>query len=354
MAESARGALEDCGLALRDVDGLSRASMTMGADGRRVAGRAPEPEAALRRRHEHRRLVVRRARDPRRRGDPRRAVRGGADPLRQHGGVERASRSAPGLGGEARDPAASFVAPYGPTTVGSYALVAQRHMHAYGTTLRAARRDRGHHAPARRAEPEREDAPADHRRRRAREPHDLEPLHLLDCCIISDGGGAVVVTSAERARDLKKRPVLLLGCGEAVCHQEIGAPDLLTIAAQQSGAQAFGMAGVTPRRRRPVHDLRLVHHHGAGDAREPGLLQAGRGRRVRAGRPHRPRRRAAGEPRRRRPLLEPPRHARHLPGDRGGASSCAASAASARSPARGSRSRTAPAARSASRTAARR
>jgi acetyl-CoA acetyltransferase len=69
-----------------------------------------------------------------------------------------------------------------------------------------------------------------------------EPLHLLDCCIISDGGGAVVVTSAERARDLAKPPVLVLGCGEAVCHQEIGAPDLLTIAAKQSSERAFGMA----------------------------------------------------------------------------------------------------------------
>jgi len=71
------------------------------------------------------------------------------------------------------------------------------------------------------------------------------PLHLLDCCIISDGGGAVIVTSAERARDLAKPVVTLLGCGEAVCHQETGAPDLLTIAAKQSGTQAFRMAGVS-------------------------------------------------------------------------------------------------------------
>ena len=42
------------------------------------------------------------------------------------------------------------------------------------------------------------------------------PLHLLDCCIISDGGGALVVTSAERARDLKKKPAYILGVGEAL------------------------------------------------------------------------------------------------------------------------------------------
>jgi acetyl-CoA acetyltransferase len=71
------------------------------------------------------------------------------------------------------------------------------------------------------------------------------PLHLLDCCIISDGGGAVVVTSLERARDLKKKPVVLLGCGEAVCHQELGTPDLLTVAAKQSGEKAFAMSGLT-------------------------------------------------------------------------------------------------------------
>ncbi len=73
-----------------------------------------------------------------------------------------------------------------------------------------------------------------------------EPLHLLDCCIISDGGGAVVVTSAERARDLPKAPVLLLGCGEAVAHQEIGPPgpaDHRRPASRARGRSA--MAGVT-------------------------------------------------------------------------------------------------------------
>ncbi|MFP8879848.1 MAG: thiolase, partial [Myxococcota bacterium] len=72
-----------------------------------------------------------------------------------------------------------------------------------------------------------------------------EPLHLLDCCIISDGGGALVVTSAERARDLAKPPVLIQGCGEAICHREIGSPDLLTIAARQSADNAFGMSGLS-------------------------------------------------------------------------------------------------------------
>ena len=173
------------------------------------------------------------------------------------------------MGGERRDPAASFASPYGMTTVGSYALVAQLHQQRFGTTseqLAEIAVTMRHHASLNPAAKMRQPITVD----------DVlasrmisEPLHLLDCCIISDGGGAVVVTSAERARDLPKAPVLLLGCGESVAHQEVGQPDLLTTAARQSGAKAFGMAGVDPRRHRPVHDLRLVHDHRAGDAREP-------------------------------------------------------------------------------------
>ena len=182
-----------------------------------------------------------------------------------------------GMGG-GRDAGSSFVSPYGLTTVGSYALVAQRHMERYGTTSAqlaeiavTMRRHAGLNPNAKMRRPiSVDDVLASRMISR--------PLHLLDCCIISDGGGALIVTSAARARDLAKRPVLLLGCGEAVRHQELGAPDLLTIAAKQSGEQAFGMAGVTRRRRRSLRDLRLVHDHRARDAREPGLLQAGRGR----------------------------------------------------------------------------
>jgi acetyl-CoA acetyltransferase len=151
-----------------------------------------------------------------------------------------------GLGGGGRDPGAAFVSPYGLTTVGSYALVARRHMEQYGTTSEqlaeiavTMRRHAGLNPEA--------------KMRRPIEVADVlesrmisEPLHLLDCCIISDGGGALVVTSAARARDLRQPPVLVLGCGEAVAHQELGAPDLLTIAARQSGAAALGMAGVRP------------------------------------------------------------------------------------------------------------
>jgi acetyl-CoA acetyltransferase len=70
------------------------------------------------------------------------------------------------------------------------------------------------------------------------------PLHLLDCCIISDGGGALVLTSAARARDCRTRGALVLGAAEAVRHHGIGERDLLDVAARQSGPLAFARAGL--------------------------------------------------------------------------------------------------------------
>ncbi|HTO52998.1 MAG TPA: acetyl-CoA acetyltransferase [Myxococcota bacterium] len=243
MAESAKGALADCGLELRDVDGLFAASMSMGAmgivslaeyldlrprhlDGTNIGGSsfvAHVSHAAA-------------------------AIHAGLCEvaLILYGSTAASNALAIGTGlGGGRDAGASFVTPYGMTTVGSYALVAQRHMHAYGTSSEqlaeiavTMRRHAGLNPAAKMRKPI---TVADVLESRMIS----RPLHLLDCCIISDGGGAIVVTSAERARDLKKRPVHLLGCGEAVCHQELGAPDLLSIAAKQSGAQAFRMAGVS-------------------------------------------------------------------------------------------------------------
>jgi acetyl-CoA acetyltransferase len=243
MAESARGALDDCGLKLSDVDGLFAASMSMGpmgvvslseylnlkpryVDGTNIGGSsfvAHVSHAAA-------------------------AIHAGLCEvaLILYGSTAASNALAIGTGmGGGRDAGASFVSPYGLTTVGSYALVAQRHMQRYGTTSEqlaeiavTMRRHAGLNPNAKMRRPI---SVADVLESRVIS----RPLHLLDCCIISDGGGALVVTSAARARDLAKRPVLLLGCGEAVCHQELGAPDLLTIAAKQSGEQAFRMAGVT-------------------------------------------------------------------------------------------------------------
>ena len=245
MAESAREALADCGLSLSDVDGLFAAGMSMGMmgvvglaeylnlkprylDGTNIGGSSfvahvNHAAAAI---HAGLCEVV----------------------LILYGSTAASNAVAIGTGmggGGSPDPVASFISPYGMTTVGSYALVAQRHMHLYGTKPEqlaeiavAMRRHASLNPDAKMRKPIRvEDVLASR--------VISEPLHLLDCCIISDGGGAVVVTSLERARDLAKPPVVLLGCGEAVCHQEVGAPDLLTIAAKQSSDHAFGMAQVS-------------------------------------------------------------------------------------------------------------
>jgi acetyl-CoA acetyltransferase len=243
MAECAKGALDEAGLSLQDVDGLFGASMTMGAmgivdlaeylnlkpnfvDGTNIGGSsfvAHVNHAAA-------------------------AINAGLCEvaLILYGSTSASNSVAIGTGGRGgSDPAQSFISPYGMTTVGSYALYAQLHMERYGTTseqlaeIAVAMR---HHASL-------------NPNAKMRTPITVDdvmasrvissPLHLLDCCIITDGGGAVIVTSAERARDLAAQPVLVLGCGEAVTHQEIGQSDLLTIAAKQSGERAFGMAGVT-------------------------------------------------------------------------------------------------------------
>ena len=75
-----------------------------------------------------------------------------------------------------------------------------------------------------------------------------DPLHLLDCSLVSDGGAAVVLTSAERAADMKQTPVYLLGAGEGHGHEHISqAHSLTTSAASESGKRAFEMAGLGPK-----------------------------------------------------------------------------------------------------------
>jgi acetyl-CoA acetyltransferase len=243
MAESARGALADCGLELGDVDGLFAAGIEMGpmgvvslaeylnlkpryVDGTNIGGSSFVAH-------------VRHAAG---------AIRSGLCEvaLILYGSTAASNAMAIGTGGRAgADPAAGFVSPYGLTTVGGYALAARRHMHLYGTRsdqLAEIAVTTRRHASLNPAAKMRKEISVDD----VLESRMIsDPLHLLDCCIISDGGGALVVTSLERARDLRKPPVALLGAGEALWHQETGAPDLLTIAAKQSGEEAFAGAGVS-------------------------------------------------------------------------------------------------------------
>lgn len=132
--------------------------------------------------------------------------------------------------------------------ISSYALAAARHMYQFGTT----RRDLAEVAVAARKwaqlNPE------------AQERGELsidtvlasrmvsDPLSLLDCCLVTDGGGAVVLVRSERAGDFPKPPVYILGVAAAHWHRQISCmPDLTVTAAAESGPRAMAMAGVTHR-----------------------------------------------------------------------------------------------------------
>ena len=139
--------------------------------------------------------------------------------------------------------------PYRPIyTSSSYALAASRHMYQYGTT----REHLAHIAVAARQWALLNPA--------AWEKHPLtldevlgarmvsSPLTVRDCCLVTDGGGALIMTSAERAADLRSRPAYVLGVGEELSHYRISSmPDLTVTGAARSGAAAYAMAGLTPR-----------------------------------------------------------------------------------------------------------
>jgi len=141
-----------------------------------------------------------------------------------------------------------YEAPYRPLNpVSSYALATARHMHQYGTT----REQLGAVALAARAwaqlNPEafkRDPLTMDDYLASRRVS---DPLTVLDCCLVTDGAAAVVMTRADRARDLKRKPVHVLGAAAETHHREIGWLDDLTVtAAQASGARAYAQAGLGP------------------------------------------------------------------------------------------------------------
>jgi acetyl-CoA acetyltransferase len=142
-----------------------------------------------------------------------------------------------------------YEGPFGlPTPVGAYALAAMRHMYEFGTTSEQL----AEVAVATRKWAEL------NQKAMMRDPITIEdvlnsrmiaePLHLLDCCLVTDGGGAVVVASAARTADTRKAPAWILGHGEGHTHNSIAnMPDLARHrAAEASGRDAFAMAGLTP------------------------------------------------------------------------------------------------------------
>ena len=145
---------------------------------------------------------------------------------------------------QAQAPEAGFEDVFGASTVGMYALAARRHMHEYGTTaeqLAEVRVAASEHAQyndnAMFQDP-------------VTVPDVVEsrlvsdPLHLLDCCVISDGGGALVVVSPEIERELDRDGVNILGYGESPKLHDGGNIDLTYTGARWSGPRAFAEAGV--------------------------------------------------------------------------------------------------------------
>ena len=115
------------------------------------------------------------------------------------------------------------------------------------------------------------------------------PFRMLMCCLVTDGGGALILTSAERAKDFPQKPVYILGTGESVETPMVSQMEDFTSskAFRVSGKKAFDEAGIKPQRRRSPDDLRRLRPSAALRPGGPGLLQAGRGGGLRPGAQHR-------------------------------------------------------------------
>jgi acetyl-CoA C-acetyltransferase len=253
--ESARKALDDAGLSWQDVDGLYDASdggpagsgLTLAEyfgvhptviDTTQVGGSSYEFQAA----HAMRDVAAGKCKVA----------------LLTYGSTAHSDARAIGTGGATGlgppNAVSNMEDPWGLTLIANYALVAQRHMYQYGTTSAqlaeisvATRAHAVRNAEAVRAMTDLgfvgtgeigvEDV-LDSRMI-------ADPLHLLECCMVSDGGGAVVIANKDVARSARKAPVWLIGAGEATAYPE-NDRDITISAAAQSGPIAFGEAGVRP------------------------------------------------------------------------------------------------------------
>lgn len=249
QARVAKAALAEAGLTLADVDGLLTAgvwgvpgpglfpSITLGeylgirprfADTTNIGGAAFEAHVA------HAALAIR---------------QGYCDvALIVYGSTQRSEKNR-SLGGRPTNLTMQFEHVWGiPAPVGSYALAAMRHMHEFGTTpeqlAEVAVAARGwaalNPAATMRTPLTIDDVLAS--------PMVSDPLHQLDCCLVTDGGGAIVMTSADHARAQGIRnPVHVRGFGESHSHWNIAEmPDLALLAsAETSSRRAMEMAGVT-------------------------------------------------------------------------------------------------------------
>jgi acetyl-CoA C-acetyltransferase len=162
-------------------------------------------------------------------------------------GRPRSRGQATGSGArELRTAQDSFERVYGVTNITMYGMAAKRHMHEYGTTpeqLAEIRVAASEHAQYNDHAMYQDPVTVED----VLESHVVaEPLHLLDCCVISDGGGALLVVSEDVREDLDRECVEVLGHGESPSHHDAGRIDITETGARQSGERAFAEAGLTP------------------------------------------------------------------------------------------------------------
>jgi acetyl-CoA C-acetyltransferase len=159
----------------------------------------------------------------------------------------------PRTGGAAADPPPDwglpdvpFEHPFGRAVINTYAMAAMRHFHEFGTTseqlawIKVAASHHAQHNPnamLRKVVTVEEVVGS---------PLIADPLHRLDCCVVSDGGGAIVLVAPEVARSLSRPLIRIRGIGDAVKHQNGGKIDLTYTATRWSAADAYAQAGVKP------------------------------------------------------------------------------------------------------------
>ena len=145
-------------------------------------------------------------------------------------------------------PEADFEAAYGATTHNAYGMCAMRHMHEFGTTseqLAWVKVAASHHAQYNPHAMLKDVVTVEDV---LNSPMISDPLHRLDCCVVSDGGGALVVTTPEIAKRLKRPQVRLIGHGESIKGPNGGRNlDLTYSAGVRTGPAAFAEAGITPK-----------------------------------------------------------------------------------------------------------
>jgi acetyl-CoA C-acetyltransferase len=243
-AEVALGALADAGLSRDDVDGYF------------CAADAPGPGAASM--AEYMNLKLRHVDSTEMGGSSYVALAGHAAEAIALGkcsvalitlaGRPRSEGMATGTTPRQRDPnqpEAGWESPYGLTTANGYAMCAMRHMHQYGTTseqLAWIKVAASHHAQYNPNAMLPEVVTVEEV---VNSPVIAAPLHRLDCCVISDGGGALIVVRPDIAKALRRPLVKIIGAGETVKHQTGGTFDLTTSGAARSGPAAYAEAGVT-------------------------------------------------------------------------------------------------------------